>query len=159
MLCAMAAAVLLVHGCGDSGDGDSASVTLPPLTSTATTAITSTTSTTTSTTTTTTRSASTTTTAPATTARRATDATAQAFFEAWVANDATKLAANGEAGAIAQANALASSRTRPWVFDRCEGAAGSVYCSWIDAGTRLVVRVRNVEPPPRAVIEVRLEAV
>ena len=90
---------------------------------------------------------------------RATDATAQLFFEAWVANDGTKLAANGEAGAIAQSNALAPSRNRPWSFDRCEGAAGSVFCSWIDGAQRLIIRVRNIEPPPRAVAEIRIEAV
>ena len=94
-----------------------------------------------------------------TTTARASDATAQAFFEAWVGNDAAKLAANGEAAAVAQATALSVSRTRPWLFDRCEGAAGSVYCAWIDGAQRLIIRVRNVEPPPRAVIEMRIEAV
>ncbi len=155
------AAALLAHSRGDSNEGDGASFTLPALTSTATASTTNTTSSTTNSTTTTvttTRSVAATT-SPGTTRARATDATAQGFFEAWVANDAAKLAANGEAAAIAQANGLASSRNRPWNFEQCEGAAGSVYCTWLDAGQRLIVRVRNVEPPPRAVIEIRIEAV
>jgi hypothetical protein len=69
------------------------------------------------------------------------------------------MAANGESGALAQATLLATSRSRPWNFDRCEGAAGSIYCSWIDGAQRLIIRVRNVEPPPRAVVEIRIEAV
>jgi len=155
-----AAALLVAAGCGDSSDSGSASVTLPPLPSTTLAPVT--TNTTSTSTASTTRSTPATTslptTAPTTTRVRASDATAQAFFEGWVANDAAKMAANGEAAAVTQATALASSRNRPWNFDRCEGAAGSVYCSWLDAGQRLIIRVRNVEPPPRAVIEVRIEA-
>ncbi|TML14927.1 MAG: hypothetical protein E6G39_07665 [Actinobacteria bacterium] len=158
----MAAAALLVHGCGDSSGDASSGATLPATTSS--TATTGTTTTTTATTSTTRPIPSTTATpasatGPATTTARASDATAQAFFEAWVGNDAAKLAANGEAAAVAQATALSVSRTRPWLFDRCEGAAGSVYCAWIDGAQRLIIRVRNVEPPPRAVVEMRIEAV
>jgi len=156
-----AAALLVAAGCGDSSDSGSASVTLPPLPSTTLAPVTTiTTSTSTASTTRSTPATTSlpTTTAPTTTRVRASDATAQAFFEGWVANDAAKMAANGEAAAVTQATALASSRNRPWNFDRCEGAAGSVYCSWLDAGQRLIIRVRNVEPPPRAVIEVRIEA-
>jgi hypothetical protein len=159
MLCVIVAAVLLAHGCGDSKGGDNSSVTLPPLPTSTAAASTGSTSTTT-----TTRSVPATTTVPvttvpATTRTRAPDATAQVFFEGWVANDAAKMAANGEAAAITQATALAPSRNRPWNFERCEGAAGSVFCSWLDAGQRLVIRVRNIEPPPRAVVEIRIEAV
>jgi hypothetical protein len=157
MLCAVAAALLFAYGCGDSSDSQGTSVTLPPLPTTTAASATTIIASTTSTTRTVASTTLTTTTVPTTTRVRASDATAQAFFEGWVANDAAKMAANGEASAITQANAIISSRTRPWNFDHCEGAAGSVYCSWLDAGQRLIIRVRNVEPPPRAVIEIRIE--
>src|SRR5438045_2625788 len=108
MLCVMAAAALFVHGCGDSSGDATSSATLPATTSsTGTTTTTAATSATRPVSSTTATPASTS--GPATTTARASDATAQAFFEAWVGNDAAKLAANGEAAAVAQATALSVS--------------------------------------------------
>lgn len=35
------------------------------------------------------------------------------------------------------------------VFSTCEGAAGSVYCTWEAAGTVYVVRISSIEPTPQ----------
>lgn len=81
---------------------------------------------------------------------------ARAFVDAWRAGDDDALAELGEPDAVAAAHAAAAAADAGWTFERCEGAAGSVYCSWTSAEGTAVVRVRNVGEP-RLVMEFRVE--
>jgi hypothetical protein len=79
------------------------------------------------------------------------------FRYAWLAGDRERMAGYGSAAAVEQASAIPLDRWGAAQEDGCEGAAGSVYCTWRrDDGARLVLRVGNVERPPQ-VLEVRVE--
>jgi hypothetical protein len=113
-------------------------------------------------------SSSTTTPAPATTvtSRVATtvatttpEATARALFEAWTKGD------RAAAGKVAQAAAVTALFARPWqasdgwTFAECNGAAGSLICTWQrPAGQQLLFRVQNLTGGlPVTVAEVRFQ--
>lgn len=67
------------------------------------------------------------------------------FFDAWLAEDDDALALYGELSAIAHAQSFAISSG--WAFSNCEGAAGSVFCTWVSPGERVRLRVNNIQPP------------
>ena len=67
----------------------------------------------------------------------------QATYDAWAAGD------RAAAGRVAEPVAVATLFTRTWiaadgwVFLRCEGAAGSVFCVWQRPGEQLLINARN----------------
>lgn len=75
------------------------------------------------------------------------EAAAIAFFEAWQSEDREAMERLSESDALDAAEDLADLASEMWEPEPCEGAAGTVYCSWIsDAGT-LAIGVRNIEEP------------
>jgi hypothetical protein len=80
------------------------------------------------------------------------------FRHAWLVGDREAMARYGTAAAVDQAAAIPIEGWGTATDDGCEGAAGSAYCTWTrDDGARLILRVGNVERPPR-VQEVRVES-
>ncbi|MFZ0627285.1 MAG: hypothetical protein WAN34_12380 [Acidimicrobiia bacterium] len=81
------------------------------------------------------------------------EAVANLFMSVWSGGaEQTTMATLASADAIQQASELGPP-SQP-VLTGCEGAAGSVYCTWQDARQDIVVRVDNVDQPP-VVAEVR----
>ena len=81
---------------------------------------------------------------------------AQAFVAAWVDRDRPRAAKLGTATAVDTAFA-STVRTAP-TFQRCEGAAGSSYCTWEGDEYTMTLRVGNAmvaQREERAVQEVR----
>jgi hypothetical protein len=73
---------------------------------------------------------------------------AVAFFEAWLSDDQDTMIGLAEPDAVAQANDLMRLATATWEFSLCEGAAGTVFCTWTsEEPDNLVVGVRNIEEP------------
>ncbi len=80
------------------------------------------------------------------------------FFAAWLAHDAAGLATNGTATAVDEATAQYAKTTgTAWQFSNCQGAAGSIYCTWVRAAEDVVVRASDVNPANR-VVEFRWNA-
>ena len=52
-----------------------------------------------------------------------------------------------EPSAVTEADSLADLASEVWESQRCEGAAGTVYCSWISGAGTLAIGVRNIEEP------------
>jgi hypothetical protein len=72
---------------------------------------------------------------------------AEAFFEGWKAGDRAVMEHLSEPTALEEADRLSELTSESWEPELCEGAAGTVYCSWVsDAGT-LAIGVRNIEEP------------
>lgn len=66
------------------------------------------------------------------------------LFDAWKANNKTLAAATAEPAAVTQIFAKPYAGTSGWFFNKCEGAAGSTYCTWIDnTEGRLEMRITN----------------
>jgi hypothetical protein len=79
------------------------------------------------------------------------------FRYSWLVADRERMAGYGSPAAVDQAAAIPIEGWGAAHDDGCDGAAGSVYCTWTrDDGARLVLRVGNVERPPQ-VLEVRVE--
>jgi hypothetical protein len=72
---------------------------------------------------------------------------ATAFFDAWLADDQNAMEALSRPEVLAEAEAVADLRDQPWSFDHCEGAAGTLYCTWTTGFDQLVVAVVNIEEP------------
>lgn len=88
------------------------------------------------------------------------EAVAEALFQAWMADDRSAADALTDPAAAADLDALFAQpfdAGAGWSYDHCEGAAGSVFCTWHATSATLVVRVRSVEPPP-LVTSIRMEA-
>jgi hypothetical protein len=81
-------------------------------------------------------------------------ATAAEFLSAWQAGSGEAVAALSRPAATAAATTLESRAQLPWQLDKCEGAAGSIFCTYKAGGSQLVIRVEQVNPPP-VVAEVR----
>lgn len=77
----------------------------------------------------------------------------QLFIAAWQSADEATMSSLASREAVDSALRTAAPTTDP-TFVSCEGAAGSVYCSYDDGGRTITIRVQNVESPP-TVIEVR----
>jgi hypothetical protein len=78
------------------------------------------------------------------------EALAQQFVFSWVAGDEETMSDLADPDALSQAREM-STPTEP-LYSYCEGAAGSVYCTFEVVGGEVVIRVQT-EPPSR-VIEV-----
>jgi hypothetical protein len=73
---------------------------------------------------------------------------AAAFFEAWLSADQDAMTELAEPEAVAQANDLIRLAPATWEFSLCEGAAGTVFCTWTsEEPDNIVVGVRNIEEP------------
>lgn len=85
---------------------------------------------------------------------------AQTVFQAWVQGKREAVEPYVDTAAMPALDALLAQPFDPaagWAFDHCEGAAGSVFCSWHSSSATMVVQVRSAEPPP-LVIDIRLES-
>ena len=66
------------------------------------------------------------------------------LFDSWKGNDADGAHAFASDTAVDQIFAKPYSAKSEWFFNRCDGAAGSTYCTWINnIETRLQMRVAN----------------
>lgn len=84
---------------------------------------------------------------------------AQAVYAAWVAGDRSIAEPLTDPAAVADLDVLFAQPFDPaagWAFDHCEGAAGSVFCTWHGTPATLVIQVRNIEPPVQ-VTSIRME--
>jgi hypothetical protein len=72
---------------------------------------------------------------------------ALAFFEAWRTGDQETMGQLSEPAALTEADDLSDLTYEAWVPEPCEGAAGTVYCSWTSAAGTLAIGVRNIEEP------------
>ena len=96
----------------------------------------------------------TTTTAPATTSTPTTTAPlpttpegyAQTLFTAWQTNNKALAAQVASATAVNQmfAETYPTGDTNPYTYQGCQGAAGSIICTWQGNGQVIVVTVRNL---------------
>lgn len=86
------------------------------------------------------------------------EALATGLFDAWRRGDRASANAIAEAAAVDLLFGRTWRQTDGWIYDGCEGAAGSTFCTWHTTAGRLIIRVRNpgAGPPMRA-IEVRFE--
>ncbi|HMJ78063.1 MAG TPA: hypothetical protein VK507_18935 [Iamia sp.] len=70
---------------------------------------------------------------------------AGSLFNAWKANDLAAANAVATPGAVGQLFGQPYSSASGWTFIRCDGAAGSTYCTWVDkVENRLQMRVNNM---------------
>jgi hypothetical protein len=66
------------------------------------------------------------------------------LFDSWKGNDADGAHSFATDAAVDQIFAKTYSAKSEWFFDKCEGTAGSTYCTWINnIETRLQMRVGN----------------
>jgi flagellar basal body-associated protein FliL len=68
---------------------------------------------------------------------------AQTLFTAWSNNDRTAAATVANQTAIDSLFATPSSDAPSWAFSGCQGAAGSIFCTWTRAGGQLAMTVRD----------------
>lgn len=80
---------------------------------------------------------------------------AMAFFEAWQTGNRRLMEELTEPAALTEADSLSDLASDPWEFALCEGAAGTLYCSWTSEAGTLAIGVRNIEQP-HLVTSVRL---
>ncbi|MBK7782248.1 MAG: hypothetical protein IPJ58_16040 [Ardenticatenia bacterium] len=88
------------------------------------------------------------------------DEVAQAVFQAWMADERAVAEPLTDPAAAADLDALFAQpfdAGAGWSYDHCEGAAGSVFCTWYGASATLVIQVRSIEPPV-LVTSIRMEA-
>jgi len=70
---------------------------------------------------------------------------AGSLFDAWKANDLAAANAVATPGAVAQLFGQPYSAGSGWMFVKCDGAAGSTYCTWVDkVENRLQLRINNM---------------
>lgn len=67
----------------------------------------------------------------------------RATYDAWAAGDRDAAALVADPAAIDSLFARTWSEADGWVFLRCEGAAGSVFCVWQRPGEQLLIKARN----------------
>jgi hypothetical protein len=76
--------------------------------------------------------------------------TANEFFTGYEMNNAAVVGALSDAATTAKTAALESHRSLNWIPPQnCDGAAGSLYCTWTAGSSKFVVRVVQVNPPPQ----------
>jgi hypothetical protein len=72
-------------------------------------------------------------------------APAGSLFDAWKANDMAAANAVATPGAVTQMFGQPYSAADGWTFVRCDGAAGSTYCTWVDkVENRIQMRIDNM---------------
>jgi len=147
--------VLVLIGAAAAGwwffvrDGDSSSTSN---TSTSSSTSSSSTSTSTSSTSSTSTTSSTTPTTPADP-----QAYAETLFSAWAADDRATAATVADQTAIDSLFATPSSEAAAYQFSGCQGAAGSIFCTWTRAGAQLAMTVRDATGGlPVQVVEVTI---
>ncbi|HEX7135983.1 MAG TPA: hypothetical protein VF228_25615 [Iamia sp.] len=70
---------------------------------------------------------------------------AGSLFDAWKANDVAAANVVATPGAVTQMFGQPYSAAAGWTFVKCEGAAGSTYCTWVDkVENRLRMRIDNM---------------
>ncbi|HEV7723210.1 MAG TPA: hypothetical protein VGO60_18100 [Iamia sp.] len=70
---------------------------------------------------------------------------AGSLFDAWKANNMAAANAVATPGAVGQIFSQPYSSASDWTFVRCDGAAGSTYCTWVDTvENRLQMRIDNM---------------
>ena len=76
--------------------------------------------------------------------------TANEFFTGYEMNNSAVVAALADAATATKTAGLESHRSLNWIPPQnCDGAAGSVYCTWTAGSSKFVVRVVQVNPPPQ----------
>ena len=70
-----------------------------------------------------------------------------AFFEAWRTQDRTVMELLAEPAAVVEADDLADLAFEDWEAQPCEGAAGTVFCSWTASSGTLAIGVQNIQEP------------
>jgi hypothetical protein len=68
---------------------------------------------------------------------------AETLFTAWANNDPTAAATVADQAAIDSLFATPSSEAAAYTFSGCEGAAGSIFCTWTRPGAQLAMTVRD----------------
>jgi cytoskeletal protein RodZ len=82
---------------------------------------------------------------------------AETLFSAWAAGDRTAAATVADQTAIDSLFAAPSSEAAAYTFSSCEGAAGSIFCTWTRAGAQLAMTVRDATGGlPVQVVEVTI---
>ncbi|MGH8928212.1 MAG: hypothetical protein ACRDWH_07660 [Acidimicrobiia bacterium] len=80
---------------------------------------------------------------------------ARTFFAAWQAGERSIMESLANPAALAEADDLGDLAAEPWEPEPCEGAAGTLFCSWRSPAGRLAIGVANIEEP-HVVMSVRL---
>ncbi len=78
-------------------------------------------------------------------------AVADEFFNAWQAASFSALPVLGNTASAAAAVAQKSQRERSWSPSPCDGAAGSLYCTWRSGSAKIVLQVVSIQPPVRVI--------
>ncbi|MGZ8766262.1 MAG: hypothetical protein ACXW2C_11290 [Acidimicrobiia bacterium] len=82
---------------------------------------------------------------------------AETLFSAWAADDRATAATVADQAAIDSLFATPSSEAAAYTFSGCEGAAGSIFCTWTRAGAQLARTVRDAAGGlPVRVVEVTI---
>lgn len=68
---------------------------------------------------------------------------AVALFNAWAAGDQASAASVADQTAIDSLFASPSSEASAYSFSGCQGAAGSIYCTWTRPGGQIAMQVRD----------------
>lgn len=87
------------------------------------------------------------------------DEVAQTVYAAWMAGDRAVAEPLTDPAAAADLDALFAQpfdAAAGWAFDHCEGAAGSMFCTWHGTAATLIIQVRSIEPPVQ-VTSIRME--
>ncbi len=75
--------------------------------------------------------------------------TAYEFFTGYEENNAAVVGVLADAATASKTANLESHRSLSWIpTQNCDGAAGSLYCTWTAGSSKFVVRVDNVDQPP-----------
>ena len=82
---------------------------------------------------------------------------AQTLFGAWAAGDRAAAAPVADQAAIDSLFATPGSEAAAYTFSGCQGAAGSIFCTWTRAGAQLAMTVRDATGGlPVQVVEVTI---
>jgi hypothetical protein len=76
--------------------------------------------------------------------------TANEFFTGYQDNNAAVVGALANAATATKTAGIEAHRSLAWIPPQnCDGAAGSIYCTWTAGSSKFVVRVVEVNPPPQ----------
>jgi cytoskeletal protein RodZ len=82
---------------------------------------------------------------------------AETLFSSWAADDRATAATVADQAAIDSLFATPSSQAAAYQFSGCQGAAGSIFCTWTRAGAQLAMTVRDATGGlPVQVVEVSI---